>query len=185
MNPKIREHKKRNNEQLAAKNIQNHSDKKNLLSQSFARRTFTVRAKFWQTARRNYLAHAKLFCGPREETGSKCRFAHSDSVSCDTQRTFVQRFYDLVQKLTVSREDSWICTESYAQQTKKMKNSTARGQKNWFFWPHGGRQKCVCVMWASYFTHTSARSLFEGSSQYEHCIVHPKICLQDDLLPSI
>ena len=51
--------------------------------------------------------------------------------------------------------------------------------------PHGGRQKCVCGMWASSFTHTSTWSLYEDSFQNEHWIVHPKISLQSDLLPSI
>ena len=44
---------------------------------------------------------------------------------------------------------------------------------------------CVCGMWASSFTHTSTRSLYEDSSRNEHWIVHPKIGLQGDLLPSI
>ena len=47
------------------------------------------------------------------------------------------------------------------------------------------RANCVYGMWASCFTHTSTRSLHEGSSRYEHCIVHPEFHLQIDLLPSI
>ena len=44
----------------------------------------------------------------------------------------------------------------------------------------------VCVkMWPMKFTNTSTWSLHEGSSRYEHCIVHPKFHLQGDLLPSI
>ena len=129
---------------------------------------------------------AKLFCGPREETGSKWRFAHWDSVSRRTQRKFARRFCILAQKWTVSREDSWICTKLYGQQTQEMtKKVQQEARKIDFFLAHGGRQKCVCGMWASCFTHTSTRSLYEGSSRYEHCIVHPKIHLQTDLLLSI
>ena len=51
--------------------------------------------------------------------------------------------------------------------------------------PHGGRQKCVCEMWASKLTNTSTWSLYVDSSQNEHWIVHLRISRQGDLLPSI
>ena len=44
---------------------------------------------------------------------------------------------------------------------------------------------CVYVMRPILNTHTSTRSLYEDSSRYEHCFVHPKFLLQIDLLPSI
>ena len=41
--------------------------------------------------------------------------------------------------------------------------------------PHGGRQKCVCEMWASKHTNTSTWSLYVDSSWNKHEIVYPRI----------
>ena len=43
-----------------------------------------------------------------------------------------------------------ICTKTNKQRWVKMMKNAARGQKKLiFFKPHGGRQKCVCGMWAT------------------------------------
>ena len=155
-----------------------------LLLQVLARRNFTARAKLWQTVRNCSVARAKLFCGPREERRFRRRFARTDSVSHGTERNFARRFFDRARKWTVSRE----VLNLYGivrTANSKMSKSTGRGQKNWFSQPHGGRQKCVCVMWPILNTHTSTRSLYEDLPRYEHCFVHPKFSLQIDLLPSI
>ena len=59
-----------------------------------------------------------------------------------------------------------------------MQNKKKEARKIDFFRPHGGRQKCVYVMWA-YTKHSHFNTvLIWGSSRYEHCIVHPKFHLK-------
>ena len=67
----------------------------------------------------------------------------------------------------------------------KCKIRRMRPEKLIFSSPTVGAKNVCVIMWPILNTHTSTRSLYEGSSQYEHCIVHPKFHLQIDLLSSI
>ena len=79
-----------------------------------------------------------------------------------------------------------ICTKTSKQRWVKMMKNAARGQKNVIFSsPTVGARDVYAECGPRCFTHTSTWSLHEDSSWSEHWIVHPKISLQSDLLPSI